>query len=157
LVPWLGRQQAIIGLREVTSMDYGISKFTFKLRGLPWTVKILPKKEFLQALKTGDIAEDERSADSMGITDYDQLTIYVRSDMHIEQIKSTTWHEIFHAVLGVCVGSRTDTKSDAFDIETVCNLAGDAMIELLPQFNKFPILLHPNWMKKPKAKKQKPL
>lgn len=122
-----------------------MQEFKFKLRGSTWKVKLVTEKELKEDLK--QILE--KSCDYlMGYTIFEKLTCYVRTDMHPDQIKSTMYHEICHAILAPLNGSYTDEETNSLDTESVCNLIGEALFEIVPQMKKWPALIVPNWMVK---------
>jgi hypothetical protein len=111
-----------------------MEEFKFKLRGLTWTVRLVTESE-MKAVDP-DLP--------MGYTFFEKLFCYVRNDIHPDQIKSTFFHELFHTIVAQLNGSKLDLLHDAIDIETTCNIFGDAMVELLPQMKKWPKIVMPN-------------
>lgn len=112
-----------------------MEQFKFKLRGCTWTVRLVTEAEF-------KVYEPE-NYDNMGLTVFESLICYVRTDIHPDQVKSTLWHEITHAILCPTNGSHVTKETDSVDLETACNLIGDALLEILPQIKKWPIRVLP--------------
>jgi len=95
--------------------------FSFKLRGKTWVCYLVQPDH--AGLKMGDEY-------TMGMTHLKTNLIYVASDMSRETILAVLWHEVTHAIL--------EPIDDALAEENVCNLMGDAMLELLPQTKRWP-------------------
>jgi|WetSurMetagenome_2_1015567.scaffolds.fasta_scaffold220501_3 hypothetical protein len=122
-----------------------MQSFKFKLRGSTWTVKLLSEKEITKETK------EVQSDTVMGYTLFEKLTCYVRNDMHPDQVRTTLYHEICHAILSPLNGSEPDEKNNSVDIESTCNLIGEGLAEIIPQMKKWPASIIPVWMQtKPK-------
>ena len=119
--------------------------FKFKLRGATWTVRLVSKNEMERELNIELAPEKIPDGFAMGYTLFEKQLCMVRTDMHIDQVKSTLWHEICHAFLAPIGGSFTDEESGSLDTESVCNLVGEGLFELIPQMKNWPILVTPAW------------
>ena len=125
-----------------------MTSLKIKLRGMTWTARFVTQKELKEA--------DKDMPELMGLTVYETVTIYVRNDMHPDQIRATFWHELTHAILSPLNGCSTDNQTSSVDVETVCNLMGEAMLEIAPQMKNWPAIILPKWMLKlPEKKKAK--
>jgi hypothetical protein len=116
--------------------------FKFKLRGATWTVKLVTEKELMEEIK-----QIEKNCEAlMGYTVFERQICYVRTDMHPDQVKSTMYHEICHAILAPLNGSYAESECDSVDLESTCNLIGEALFEIVPQMKNWPALVMPAWI-----------
>lgn len=94
----------------------------FKINNRNWEIKELSQEEMKQHIT--DYKWDGQPGEGRyyGQTYFDEQTIYLDKDLHIEQKRQTLMHELGHCYIGVFITHQTEK----YDEETVVNILSNS-------------------------------